>query len=87
MKMYTQKYNRGKGNVSNIPNTIAYTFIRNYMTSKEFEEITYSMFIKKVNKQQVSRAMSEIKWLFRSYPGLEVLSLQDEKGNITRFEL
>ena len=35
MKMYTQKYNRGKGNVSNIPNTIAYTFIRNYMTSKE----------------------------------------------------
>ena len=48
MKMYTQKYNRGKGNVSNIPNTIAYTFIRNYMTSKEFEEITYSMFIKKM---------------------------------------
>ena len=33
MKMYTQKYNRGKGNVSNIPNTIAYTFIRNYMTT------------------------------------------------------
>ena len=62
-------------------------FLKKTKLKKEFEEITYSMFIKKMNKQQVSRAMSEIKWLFRSYPGLEVLSLQDEKGNITRFEL
>ena len=62
MKMYKQKYNRGKGNVSNIPNAIAYTFIRNYMTSKEFQDITHSMFIKKMNKQQVSRAMPKVKW-------------------------
>ncbi len=85
--MYTQKYNRSKESVSNVPNTIAYTFIRNYMNSNEFEEITHSMFIKKMSKQQVSRAMSEVKWLFRNYPGLQVLTLQDEKGNTTKFEL
>ena len=87
MKMYKQKFNRGKGSVSNIPNAIAYTFIRSYMNSKEFEEIAHSMFIKKMNKQQVSDAMTEVKWLFRNYPGLEVMTLQDEKGNVTRFEL
>ena len=87
MKMYKQKFNRGKGSVNNIPNAIAYTFIRNYMNSKEFEEIAHSMFIKKMNKQQVSDAMTEVKWLFRNYPGLEVMPLQDEKGNVTRFEL
>ena len=41
MKMYKQKFNRGKGSVNNIPNAIAYTFIRNYMNSKEFEEIAH----------------------------------------------
>lgn len=87
MKMYKQKLNRGKGSVSSVPNAIAYTFIRNYMNSKEFHEITQSMFIKKMNKQQVSNAMTEVKWLFRTYPGLEVMILQDEKGNITKFEL
>ena len=29
MKMYKQKFNRGKGSVNNIPNAIAYTFIIN----------------------------------------------------------
>lgn len=87
MKMYKQKLNRGKVNVSNIPNAMAYTFIRNYMNSKEFKEITQSMFIKKMNKQQVSNAMTEVKWLFRSYQGLEVMTLRDEKGNVTKFEL
>ena len=40
-----------------------------------------------MNKQQVSDAMTEVKWLFRNYQGLEVMTLQDEKGNVTRFEL
>lgn len=87
MKIYKQKLNRGKSNVSNIPNSIAYTFIRNYMNSKEFQEITQSMFIKKMNKQQINNAMAEVKWLFRTYPELEVMIFQDEKGNITKFEL
>ena len=55
MKMYKQKFNRGKGSVNNIPNAIAYTFIRNYMNSKEFEEIAHSMFIKKMNLQKKIR--------------------------------
>lgn len=87
MKMYVTKHNRKKENVSSVPNAIAYKFIRGFITSNEFNEVAESLFIKKLNKQQVNTVMEEIKWLFRNYPGLEVMVKQDEKGNITRYTI
>lgn len=87
MKMCSKKNQRAKETVSNVPNAIAYKFIRNFINSKDFDEITQSLFIKKLNKQQVNQTMTEIKWLFKNYPNLEVITIQDEKGKITKFIL
>ncbi|MCI6739104.1 MAG: hypothetical protein MR593_13410 [Intestinibacter sp.] len=87
MKIYTRKNPSSRESVSNVPNAIAYKFIRNFINGKDFNEIAQSLFIKKLNKQQVNRTMTEIKWLFKNYPDLEVLTIQDEKGKITKFIL
>lgn len=87
MKIYTKKNSRSRESVSNVPNSIAYKFIRNFINGKDFNEIAQSLFIKKLSKQQVNQTMTEVKWLFRNYPELEVLTIQDEKGKITRFIL
>lgn len=87
MKMYSKKSRKSKEAVSNVPNTIAYTVIRNFIVSKDFEEIMNSCFIKKLSKKQVNQLMSDIKWLFKNYKGLEVMTVEDSKGNLTKFEI
>lgn len=85
MKMYSKKSSKNKEVSNNVPNTIAYSVIRNFLNSSDFEEIATSCFIKKLNKKQTNQVMSDIKWLFKNYPGLEVMTVEDAKGNLTRF--
>ena len=87
MKMCTKKNKKSKESVNNVPNAIAYKFIRGFINSGDFEEVTQSLFIKKLNKQQTNQVMNEIKWLFKNYPDLEVMTIQDNKGKITKFIL
>ena len=87
MKIIKQKNPHSKEVVNNVPNSIAYTFIRNFINSRDFEELSNSLFIKKLNKQQVNQIMNEMRWLFRTYPELEVMIIQDQKGKITKFIL
>ncbi len=87
MKIIKQKNLSSKEVVNNVPNSIAYTFIRNFINSRDFEELSESLFIKKLNKQQVNQIMNEIRWLFRNYPQLEVMTIEDQKGKTTKFIL
>ena len=87
MKICTKKNQSARETVNNVPNAIAYKFIRNFINSRDFDEVIQSLFIKKLNKQQVNQIMTEIKWLFKNYPDLEIMTKQDEKGKITKFIL
>lgn len=87
MKIIKQKNLSSKEVVNNVPNSIAYTFIRNFINSRDFEELSESLFIKKLNKQQVNQIMNEIRWLFRNYQQLEVMTIEDQKGKTTKFIL
>lgn len=87
MKMYTKSGKRGRESSASVPNTIAYTVIRNFLVSKEFEEMREEYCIADLNKNQVNQIMTDIKWLFRNYKDLEVLTIKDIKNNSIKFIL
>lgn len=87
MKMYMNNNKRSKETSSAVPNAIAYTVIRNFLTSKEFAETREEYCIGKLNKTQVNQIMTDVKWLFKSYKNLEVLVLEDKDNKSIRFIL
>ena len=88
MKMYMKNNNkRSKEIGSAVPNTIAYTAIRNFLTSKEFSEAREEYCIEKLDKAQVNEIMTDIKWLFKNYKNLEVLVLEDKDNKTIKFVL
>lgn len=78
---------RSKETSSPVPNAIAYTVIRNFLVSKEFEDMRDEFCINNLDKNQVNQIMIDIKWLFRNYKDLEVLVLEDSEHKYTRFVL
>ena len=87
MKMYMKSNKRSKETSSTVPNAIAYTVIRNFLVSKEFEDMRDEFCINNLDKNQVNQIMIDIKWLFRNYKDLEVLVLEDSEHKYTRFVL
>lgn len=87
MKMYMKSNKRSKETSSPVPNAIAYTVIRNFLVSKEFEDMRDEFCINNLDKNQVNQIMIDIKWLFRNYKDLEVLVLEDSEHKYTRFIL
>ena len=87
MKMYMKSNKRSKETSSPLPNAIAYTVIRNFLVSKEFEDMRDEFCINNLDKNQVNQIMIDIKWLFRNYKDLEVLVLEDSEHKYTRFVL
>ena len=87
MKMYMESNKRSKETSSPVPNAIAYTVIRNFLVSKEFEDMRDEFCINNLDKNQVNQIMIDIKWLFRNYKDLEVLVLEDSEHKYTRFVL
>ena len=87
MKMYMKSNKRSKETSSPVPNAIAYTVIRNFLVSKEFEDMRDEFCIDNLDKNQVNQIMIDIKWLFRNYKDLEVLVLEDSEHKYTRFVL
>ena len=87
MIIYTRNYGYKKGSKSNIPNVIAFTMIRNFFNDKSYEEMRREYFIRKLNSSEFNQSMKDIKWLFREYKGLDVITIENKKGDITKFIL
>lgn len=87
MRMYVRKKGYKKGTDSNIPNVFAFTFIRNFLTDKQHEDIRREYFINKLNSKQANQAMQDIKWLFKEYKGLDVVTIENVNGDINKIIL
>ncbi|MDM0210179.1 hypothetical protein QSO81_06550 [Clostridioides difficile] len=87
MKIYYEKENSKKANVNNIPSVFAFNLLRNFLTSKEYEETRKEYFINNLTKSQVNQTMKDLKWLFREYEGLEVITMESLDGVKTRIVL
>lgn len=87
MVIYARKKGYRKVNQSTIPNMLAFTFIREFLTNKEYEDMRREYFINNINNSQVSKAMSDIKWLFREYKGLDIVTIEGSNGDINKFIL
>ncbi|WP_024621238.1 hypothetical protein [Metaclostridioides mangenotii] len=87
MKIYSESIKSKKANVNNIPNVFAFTFLRNFLTTKEYEETRKEYFINNLNKNQVNKCMNNIKWLFKNYSGLEVITIEKSDGTKSKFIL
>ncbi len=87
MKMYIKTNKRAKERSTPIPNTIAYAAIKNFLVAKEFKEMRQEYCIGKLDHNQVNQTMADIKWLVRNFKGVEVLSIEQEDGQTTKFVL
>ena len=67
MVIYTRNYGYKKGSHSNIPNIIAFTMIRNFLSDKSYEDMRKEYFIRKLNSNEFNQSMRDIKSLFREY--------------------
>ena len=76
-----------KANENNIPNMIAFGFIRAFLTEKNYSDLREEYFIGDLSKAQVNQVMSDIKWLFKNYKGLNVMTIEDVDGNLSKFIL
>ena len=84
MKIIAKPAKAKRQNIINIPNTIAFTFIRNWLSDKKYASEREQYFIGNLSSQEVSLAMKEIKWLSRNYKDLDIITVEDSGGNITK---
>lgn len=87
MRMYFKGAKKSRPNESSIPNAFAFTFIRNFLTDKQNKQIRDEYFIGDLSPKQVNQAMQDIKWLFKSYKGLDVVTIENKDGDISKFIL
>ena len=85
--MYLRNNGYKKGNQSNIPNVFTFTIIRKILNDKSYEDMRKEYFIRNLTSKEVSQSMRDIKWLFREYKGLDVITIENKKGDITKFIL
>ena len=87
MRMYLRKKGHEKGTTNSVPNVFAFTMIRNFLSDKSCEEMRKEYFINNLNNQQINQGMKDIKWLFKEYKGLDVVTMENPKSDITKFIL
>lgn len=87
MRMYSRKKGNKKGTESNVPNVLAFTVIRNFLSDKNYEDMRKEYFINNMSSNQINQAMKDIKWLFREYKGLDVITIENINGDINKFIL
>ena len=85
MKIYSRKNGYRKGNESTVPNVLAFTVIRNFLTDKNYEQMRKEYFINNMNSNQINQFMRDIKWLFKEYKGLDVITIENTNGDINKF--
>ena len=87
MIIYSRKKGYRKGNQRNIPNVLAFTMIRSFLNDKSYKDMRKEYFIRNLSSDEVSKNMRDIKWLFKEYKGLDVMTIENKKGDITKFIL
>lgn len=87
MKMYLKKSGHNRVKESGIPNMIALTFIKNFLTDKNQEAIRKEYFINYLSPKQVNQVMKDIKWLFNEYKSLDVVTIKDKNEDVIKFML
>lgn len=87
MKVYFKSTKKSKPSESSIPNAFAFTFIRGFLTDKQNKPIREEYFIGDLSTKQVNQAMQDIKWLFKNYKGLDVATIENKNGDISKFIL
>ena len=87
MIMYSRKRAYKKGNQSNIPNVLAFTMIRSFLNDKSYAKMRREYFIRDLSSSEVSQSMKDIKCLFKEYKGLDVITIENKTGDITKFIL
>ena len=58
-----------------------------FLNDKGYEEMRREYFIRDLTPNEVNQSMRDIKWLFREYKGLDVITIENKKGDITKFIL
>jgi hypothetical protein len=61
--------------------------IKNFLSDKSYEDMRKDYFINNLNSKQVNKAMKDVKDLFKDYKGLDVVTMENPQGNITKFIL
>lgn len=87
MKIVSKSLRNRKSNVNNIPNVMAFTFIRNWLSDNKYKAEREQYFIGNLSPQQINLTMKEIKWLSRTYKELDIITVEDSNGNITQISL
>lgn len=87
MKIYLRKKGNKKVSDSSIPNVFAFTFIRNFLTDKNYEDTRREYLISNLNNNQINQAMKDVKWLFKEYKGLDIITIENNKNEIKKFVL
>ena len=87
MRIYSRKSGYKKGSESNIPNVLAFTMIKKVLSDRSYEEMRKEYFINDLNSRQINQAMKDIKELFKDYKGLDVITIGNTEGDITKFIL
>jgi len=85
MKIYSRKSGYRKGNESTVPNVLAFTVIRNFLTDKNYQEMRKEYFINNMNSNQINQFMRDVKWLFKEYKGLDVITIENTNEDINKF--
>lgn len=87
MKMYTRKNGYRKGTENNVPNVLAFTMIKNFLSDQSYKEMRREYFINNLDTKQVNQAMRDIKWLFKEYKGLDVITIENVDGDMNKIRL
>ena len=87
MKIVAKSIKSKRANVNNIPNTFAFTFVRNWLSDKSYAKVREQYFIGNISSQEINLVMREIKWLAKSYKNLDIITIEDSKGSITQVVL
>lgn len=87
MRIVSKPSKSRRASTSSIPNTFAFTFIRNWLSDKQYAKEREQYFIGNLSSKEVSLAMKEIKWLARNYKDLDIISIEDSSGNTTKIIL
>ncbi|CEH35862.1 hypothetical protein [Romboutsia lituseburensis] len=87
MRMYSRRSGYRRGTENNIPNVLAFTMIRNFLSDSSYSEMRKEYFINNLNSNQVNQVMKDIKGLFKEYKGLDVVTIETQDGDINKIIL
>lgn len=87
MRVYLKKDKNSKYNESNIPNVLAFGFIKSFLTDKKYKDLRQEYFLNNLSSGNINQAMKDVKWLFKVYKSLDIITIENPDGNISKFIL